>query len=505
MNFADYVLENAKAMGEKVAVYHRDSTATYLNLYSTIMEIAGHLRTLPLHFQDKIAIISDNSIFFIETYFGIMAAGFVAVPLSPEFGEANFTYVFSSCDIRCAFIQQKYLKRIGGFGLKPPYVFTDVAADGAVEILKIQKPVGNMTKVNTGEDLAAIIFTSGSTGTPKGVMLTHQNMQCNTDSIIRYLGLTPDDRIMVVLPFSYCFGTSLLHTHLRACGSAVINNQFMFPGKVLDEINEKKCTGFAGVPSTYQILLRRSPIKKMKFPTLRYVQQAGGKLTNAFITELREALPATKVFIMYGQTEATARLSYLPPEMLDAKLGSIGKGIPGTVIEVLDKDGKPVKPGQTGEIVASGKNIMKGYWKDPEGTAKVIVNGKLYTGDLGTVDEDGYIFMTEREKDIIKSSGYRVSPKEIEDWISNLPEVVEVAVIGIPDEILGEVPKAFVSVAKSKSISAEDIVAYCKQHFPPYKVPKEVEFLVDLPKNTSNKIDKPQLRKMEQQKKGEKK
>ncbi len=503
MNFAGYVFENAKAMGDKVAVYHRDSTATYYNLYSNVLEIAGHLRTLPLHFQDKIAIISDNSIFFIDAYFAIMAAGFVAVPLHPEFGEANFTYVFSSCDIRCAFVHQKYLKRIRGFGLKPPHLFSDAAADGVVEMSKLQKPAGDVASVDPKADLAAIIFTSGSTGVPKGVMLTHDNLICNTASIIKYLGLTSDDRIMVVLPFSYCFGTSLLHTHLRARGSVVIRGS-VIPGKELDEINEKKCTGLAGVPATYQILLRRSLIKKMKFPTLRYVQQAGGKLANVYITELREALPSTKVFIMYGQTEATARLSYLPPEMLDAKLGSIGKGIPGTKIAVVDKDGKPVKPGETGEIIASGRNIMKGYWKDTEGTAKVIKDGWLHTGDLGTVDEDGYVYMTEREKDIIKSSGYRVSPKEIEDQIVEIPEVVEVAVIGVPDEIMGEVPKAFVSV-RSRSVSGDDIIAYCRQHLPPFKVPKEVEFLADLPKNTSSKIDKPQLRKMEQQKHGEKK
>ncbi|MBN2153513.1 MAG: AMP-binding protein [Candidatus Lokiarchaeota archaeon] len=501
MNFAGYILENSKARRDKDAVFHRDSTVTYQELYSSVLGLAGYLRGLPLQFQDKVALVSDNSIFFIKAYFGIMAAGLVAVPLSPDFGEANFTYVFSSCDIRCAFVQQKYLGRVAGFGLNPPHLLSDAAAGGAVDMSTVQGSAGDVAGVDAKENLATIIFTSGSTGIPKGVMLTHQNMAYNTGSIIEYLGLTPDDRIMVVLPFSYCFGTSLLHTHLRAGGSVVISKSFL-PGKMLDEINEKRCTGLAGVPATFQILLRRSPIKKMQFPTLRYVQQAGGKLTNAFITELREALPTTRVFIMYGQTEATARLSYLPPEMLDAKLGSIGKGIPGTTIEVLGKDGKPVKPGETGEIVASGGNIMKGYWKDPEGTAKVIRGGKLYTGDLGTVDEDGYVYMTEREKDIIKSSGYRVSPKEIEDQISNLPEVVEVAVIGIPDEIMGEVPKAFVSLARSNSISGDDIIAYCRQHLPPFKVPKAVEFLPDLPKNTSNKLDKVKLREIEKARQG---
>lgn len=500
MNFAMYIFENSKAVESKVAIYHRASTATYKELVSGVLGIAGHLQGFHLPPAAKIAIVSDNSIFFIVSYFGIMAAGCVAVPLAPEFGEANFKHVFSSCEIQCAFIQQKYLKRVGGFGLKPLHVFSDAAAEGAVDIMNLQKPPGDYAQVDPGTDLAAIIFTSGSTGIPKGVMLTHENLVTNTSSIIQYLELTSNDRIMAVLPFSYCFGTSLLHTHLRVGGSVVINNMFMFPGKVLDEINEKQCTGFAGVPSTFQILLRRSPLKKMQFPSLRYVQQAGGKLTDAFITELREALPTTKIFIMYGQTEATARLSYLPPELLDTKLGSIGKGIPGTTIEVLGKDGKPVKPGETGEIVASGKNIMKGYWKDPEGTAKVIKDGKLHTGDLGTVDEDGFVYMTEREKDIIKSSGYRVSPKEIEDCISEIPAVVEVAVIGVPDDLMGEVPKAFISVTSPGATNADEIVAHVKRRLPAFKVPRLVEFLQDIPKNTSNKIDKPALRKMERQK-----
>ena len=204
------------------------------------------------------------------------------------------------------------------------------------------------------DDLAAAMFTSGSTGRPRGVMVASRNIVANTESIMEYLALTSADRMMVVLPFHYCFGTSLLHTHLRAGGSLVLEARFMYPEQALKRMLETACTGFAGVPSHYQILLRRSRMSKMQFPHLRHVRQAGGHLAPIFLQELRDALPATQIFVMYGQTEATARLSYLPPPFLQAKLGSVGKGIPGVKLTVVDESGQAVMPGQIGEIVAEG-------------------------------------------------------------------------------------------------------------------------------------------------------
>jgi len=240
----------------------------------------------------------------------------------------------------------------------------------------------------------------------------------------------------------------------------------------------------------------------MEFPTLRIAQQAGGKLANAFIQELRAALPSTDVFIMYGQTEATARLSYLPPHLLDTKLGSIGKGIPNTILEVLSKEGKPIKTGEIGELVASGDNITLGYWKDPETTANNFRNGKLYTGDIGTIDDEGYIFLTDREKNILKVGGFRVSPKEVEDYIAKLDDVVEVGIIGIPDDILGEAMKAYISLTSDSTYTGDIITKYCKEHFPNHKVPKEYEFLPRLPKNNSNKLDKVKLKQMDKEIRG---
>ena len=207
----------------------------------------------------------------------------------------------------------------------------------------------------------------------------------------------------------------------------------------------------AGVPSHYQILLRKSKMAKMSFPSLRYVQQAGGQLPRSFIHELREALPGKQIFIMYGQTEATARLSYLPPELLDSKPGSVGKGIPGIKLAVLDESGRPVKPGETGEIVAEGGNIAAGYWRDPEESAHSFRDGKLYTGDLATVDEDGFIFIVDRAKDFLKCGGKRVSSRYLENVLLGFPDLLEAAVVGVADEVLGEAAVAYVVWRDSNS------------------------------------------------------
>ena len=212
---------------------------------------------------------------------------------------------------------------------------------------------------------------------------------------------------------------------------------------------DHKCTGFAGVPSHFQILLRKSDsFKQTKFPDLKYVTQAGGKLTPIFIDEFREAHPDIKFIVMYGQTEATARLSWLPPEIYEKRKGSMGKGIPGVELRVVNENGEKIKPGETGEVIARGDNIMMGYFADEEGTKNAIRNGWLYTGDLGTVDEDGYIYLTARSKEIIKVRGKRISPKEIEAVILAIPEVIDCTIEGVEDEIEGEMLKATIVVRK---------------------------------------------------------
>jgi long-chain acyl-CoA synthetase len=326
-------------------------------------------------------------------------------------------------------------------------------------------------------------------------MVSHRNIIANTESIIQYLQLSEADRIMTVLPFHYCFGTSLLCTHLRAGGSLVLESRFMYPETVLQRMLETECTGFAGVPSHYQILLRASSLRKKNFPYLRYVQQAGGALPAVFIRELKQALPHTEIFIMYGQPEATARLSYLPPEYLDRKLGSVGKGIPGVKLRVLDESGGCVRPGQVGEIVAEGESIALGYWREPAETAVRFRNGVLHTGELATVDEDGFIYIVDRAQDFLKCGGTRISCRQIEDQLLECEEVLEAAVVGIPDEVLGEAVKAFVVPRTPKGNSLlETLHSFCRRTMPLNVVPKDIVILQALPKNSAGKVLKNNLR-----------
>jgi acyl-CoA synthetase (AMP-forming)/AMP-acid ligase II len=278
--------------------------------------------------------------------------------------------------------------------------------------------------------------------------------------------------MLVVLPFYYCYGLSLLHTHLRVGGSIVFNNSFIFLGSIINNLIDYKCTGFAGVPSHFQIILRKSDsFKKTYFPDLRYVTQAGGKLASIFIDEFRDSKPDIKFFVMYGQTEATARLSYLPPDLYEKKKGSMGRGIPGVELRVINDEGEKVKPGESGEVVARGDNIMTGYFADDEGTAAAIKNGWLYTGDLGTVDEDGYIYLTARKKEIIKVGGKRISPKEIEAVILELTEVIDCSIEGIEDELLGEALKATIVINKGSVVNSEAIKLHCSKYLALHKIP----------------------------------
>ena len=493
MNIADIILRQGDDTAP--AVLDGDRVVTYHELREQVAAVAGVLRLRGHAKGDRIGIFAENSPFFIAAYLGAIRAGLVAVPFQTDAAPETFRKIVADAGIQDLFVSERLFNRVKNWAATAGLTLLSSASlTGAGDSKAVAPP-----EIAPESDLAALMFTSGSTGLPKGVMVSHRNIECNTRDIISYLGLTSRDRVLVVLPFHYCFGASLLHTHLMAGGSVVLNNSFkLYPETVLREMQEKECTGFAGVPSTYQILLRKSRFRELSFPALRWFQQAGGKLPDPQIAEILDSFPDVRYFLMYGQTEGTARLSYLPPEHLADKLGSIGRGLPSTRLEVLKSDGRAVVPGsaETGEIVAAGDNITLGYWNDPVETAKYFRNRKLHTGDIARVDADGFIYVVEREREMIKSGGNRVSSKEVENVIAQMPQVVEVAVVGAPHELLGEAIKAFIVPVPGSTLTAPGVKEHCHKFLPAFKVPEEVRLLTQMPHNGAGKILKPKLLEM---------
>lgn len=489
MNTADYFLRNAS--GDAPAFVTAEGQVSYARFKAMHAYLVGELTRREIRAGERVAILAKNSPFWAAAYLAVLKIGAVAVPIANLYppDEVQRTLDFAQCKL--LFLDKPALVKYANICSELPHFLLDnnlLQVDSAPWI-----------ETGPGFDLdtdAALMPTSGTTARPRLVRITHRNLQANTNSIIEYLELTSTERMMVVLPFYYCYGASLLHTHLRVGATLVISNTFTYPETVLDMMETTQCTGLAGVPSTYQILLRNSTFPKRELPHLRKMQQAGGKLHNALLQELTASHPNAQVYVMYGQTEATARLSYLPPKLLHSKLGSIGRGIPGVSLKVLNEDGNPIQPGETGEIVAQGQNISPGYLNDEEASREKFRNGSLYTGDLATIDEDGYIYIVDRKSDFIKSYGHRISSYEIESCLLQIPEVVSAAVVGLPDEQAGEQIAAFLARKSGALLTEQDVLQHCRARLARHMLPQRVIFLPALPLNAHGKVLKSELRKV---------
>lgn len=494
MLITDFLTNSAKRYPDKDAIIHGEETLTYSQLENLSNNSALNLIKKGIKKGDRVVVFLNNSCNYLISYFGILKSGAVVVALNNQLLVKELTYFLTNCRPKVIITDAQHAQTMKQAVKENNESTVIIIVNEAfyADSEGLGHDVLNSVDL-LSSDLAMLIYTSGTTGQPKGIMLSHDNLSANADSITEYLHLTSEDRIMVVLPFFYSYGTSLLTTHVKVGGTLVIDNRFVIPNEVLSTMAKEEVTGFAGVPSHYAILLRRSSLREFQFPKLRYVTQAGGGLPPAMIKEFLSILPKIKFYVMYGQTEATARLSYLEPDFLLEKIGSIGKAIPGVDLDVLNEQGRQVHPGEIGEIVARGRNIMAGYWNDMEETALVLKKEGLYTGDLARVDEDGFIYLVSRKKDIIKSGANRISPLEIEDVVCQLDGVIECAAVGVPDEIAGEAIKLF-AVVQDIKITEKDIMNFCNANMAQYKIPKEIKFVSGLPKTSLGKIKRQDLR-----------
>lgn len=507
MLITDFLSQSAQKHPEKPAVWYKNEWMMYGELDVRSNRLANYLIETGLERGDRVAILFENSFNYIVSYCAILKAGAIAVPLNTDITVDTLSYYLNHSGSKVLITNTRFVRFVLPAIQETP---------GLRQVVLEQRDLAGLEgqsncKISSLQDIldqasdktpdvriididpASIIYTSGSTGSPKGVLLSHLNVVSNTKSIAEYLQLTSDDRVMVTLPFCYIYGQSLLTTHLLAGGSVVIENQFFYPKVILKTMKETEVTGFSGVPSTFIRMLNRSSIRETQLETLRYVTQAGGHMAPAIREEVAKAFAPARLYIMYGATEAAPRLTYLEPDRLDDKLASIGKPIPNVEVLVVDKHGEPVPPHQTGEIVARGSNIMVGYWNDPKATDEVIQDGYYHTGDLAQIDEEGYIFVVGRLKDMIKSNGFRVSAREVEDAIMEIDSIVEVAVKSVEDETTGEAIKAYVVLRDGEQTSFEEIRKKLRGRLPEYKIPRHVEIRDHLPKNASGKIMKNEL------------
>jgi acyl-CoA synthetase (AMP-forming)/AMP-acid ligase II len=459
---------------------------TYQEISSQIQSAASALRE-HLRPGDRVAVVIENSPEYLAACYGIWMAGGAIVGLNPALKGEKLAGLVAHSGARVLIIDARHpelatlSERIGPSVKKLEVKIGEGLGPGAGRVDPPDLDPGS---------LAAIVYTSGTTGHPKGVMLSHRNLAANTESILRSLPIEENDRALCALPFQYSYGASILHTHLVRGATVVLERSFLFPHLVLDRMVQERATTLAGVSSTFHLLMRRADLTSYDLSSLRYVTSAGGPMGLAEVRRFQSLVPGVEFFVMYGQTEAAPRLTCLPAEDLGRKPGSAGKAIQGVELKIRDEEGRDLLSGEIGEVSARGDNVMMGYWGDPQETEQVLRDGWLWTGDLGHLDEDGYLFLQGRRREMIKSGSHRISPTEIEEVILDLPGVRDVAVAGVKDDLLGEVPHAWVVTSEPGPALRKRILHECQSRLARFQVPREVVFCEGLPRTASGKVQK---------------
>jgi long-chain acyl-CoA synthetase len=506
----------AAARPDHVAIVAGERRMTYAELDRAAGALAGALHSLGVERGDRVALVLPNGIEAAIAIYGTLRAGAAFTPLNPTIKRAKLAYVLNDCGAVAVICDGRLAPLVQDARSGAPSVRHVIATgeprDDALSldalldasVAAAPAPAAGVADTDAAApaaqsplsvDLAAIVYTSGSTGPPKGVTLTHANMTFAAGSIVEYLGMNADDRILCVVPLSFDYGLYQLLMSVRGGATLILERGFAFPGRVVELLERERITGLPGVPTIFQVLTSLSGLAERELPDLRFLTNTAAALPAATIAALRATFPHARLYSMYGLTECK-RVSYLPPEQLDARPESVGIAIPGTEVWIEDDEGKPAAPGEVGELIVRGAHVMQGYWNDPEATAQRLRPGRwpwervLATGDLFRADEDGYLYFVGRRDDIIKSRGEKVSPKEVENVLYALPGIREAAVVGTPDPILGMAIKAVVALEQGSDLTEQNIIRHCAKHLEDFMVPKIVEFRDELPKTDSGKISR---------------
>ncbi len=507
----DFFSDTAARLPDKTALICEGQRYSYSDIAQRVNTLAHTLREGGVKRGDRVALFLDNSVEMAVGIYATLMVGAVFMPINALTKQDKLTYLLN--DSRAAaLITDSALQSIwaGSLAANTSVIRAVIVGDAASELdvlplSLVDRCIRYPTKlVDTPVisepatidcDLASIIYTSGSTGEPKGVMLTHLNMVSATRSVSSYLELNEDDIIICVLPLAFDYGLYQLLMSFKVGATLVLERSFVFPIKVLEIMSQEKVTVFPGVPTIFSLLMNLKGLEKFDLAALRKITNTAAALSEEHIRRLRALFPRAVLYSMYGLTECK-RVTYLPPDQLDIRPTSVGRGMPNEEVWLVDDAGNRLPNGSTGELVIRGSHVMRGYWEKPAETAKRLKPGPnpgemvLYSGDLFRTDDEGWLYFVARRDDIIKSRGEKVSPREVENAIYSLVGVQDVAVIGIPDELLGQAIKAFIVQRDGFTLSEREVIRHCLSHLENFMAPKVVEFVTTLPTTDTGKIKK---------------
>lgn len=516
----DLLLHAADRFPDKPALFFKETTMTYAEILTQSQQLAKTLIDAGVGRGDRVAFFMEKRFEKVIAIFGVSLAGGVFVPIRRLLHAKQMAHIINNSGAKVLITTASRLADCAEILHELPALETVIVIDGKEEpatgwpksldwlswLAALEKDTfASLPAIPViATDIAAILYTSGSTGNPKGVVLSHLNIVAGAKKVSAYLKITERDRLLSILTFSFDYGLNQL-TSAFLHGAQLVLLDYLFPKDVLKAVERYQLTSLAAVATTWIQLLQVS-WNEFNLKSLRYLTNTGGAIPENYVRELRRRLPHVDIYLMYGLTEAF-RSTYLDPALVDQRPTSIGKAIPGEEIMVLDENNQPVKPGGVGELVHRGVLVAQGYWNEPELTAQRYRPNPLqpqevplremvvYSGDYVRMDEEGFLYFIGRKDEMIKCAGNRISPTEVEEIVYASDKVQEVVALGIPHEIYGQVVKV-VAVAKTGiSVTADDLIAFCKHQMPPFMVPVAIEFRNSLPHHANGKLDRSQVKK----------
>lgn len=485
-NISEILYKAVEENSERPALVLPDISWTYAELGSLISAASNILRDHLINKGSRIAIIGNNHPAYIVAYFAAQCLGASTVEVGRFESLNTLLGIVRETGVCFVLTDRDDLKTSlqGHVHTESFQKFLSLCVEKAVKT----EPLPKISSSIDSAEAASIVYTSGTTGLPKGVILTQGNFCFIIASIVDYLKLSKEDRYALILPLCHTYGKTVMLTSLAIGAAVVLLLNFQNLPNFLSLVESKRCTLLSAVPYHAHVLLKWGNLSKYDLSSLRAITFSGNKLPPANIDQLREKLPGAQIFSMYGLTESTTRACYVPPELIIKKKDSCGRPLPGVELKIIGEDGSTLPSGQVGEVLLRGPNVMKGYFLEPELTAKTIVNGWLKTGDLGYLDEDGFLYLEGRTKEIIKCAGERISPAEIENVLIKHPCVADVSVKGTSDPVLGEIVHAY--IVQSGSVKEEELRTYCAKQLSHHKIPRRYTFVDILPKTATGKVKK---------------